>query len=334
MFDPDTPNPQVPEDVAEIADWNRMLDGKVAVVTGGGDGIGGAISRLFAEHGATVEIAEIDPERAERKLAEIADAGNTARAHVLDVTKYEDVARLREEVLGTHGRIDVLINNVGDFRPLVRFDDSTPESWNWQYQINLEHMFSTCRAFIGPMVEQGNGSIVNFHSVEGMRGYPGDPVYGAMKAAAVHFTTCLAVTYGRYGVRGQRHRPRPHPDPAGRLHDPRRRVRAPVAGVGASRPPGLAGGSGPRRAVPGLRHGGVRDRPQHPDRRRHEGRWRLVLLAQRALASPTARPGCEPRHGPRDDAADDAAADARADASRGSEASTKARGPASPSPNG
>ncbi len=201
MFDPDTPNPQVPEDVAAIPDWNRLLDGKVAVVTGGGDGIGGAISRLFAEHGATVEIAEIDPERAERKLAEITDAGNTARAHVLDVTKYDDVARLREEVLGTHGRIDVLINNVGDFRPLVRFDDSTPESWNWQYQINLEHMFSTCRAFIGTMVEQGKGSIVNFHSVEGMRGYPGDPVYGAMKAAAVHFTTCLAVTYGRYGVR-------------------------------------------------------------------------------------------------------------------------------------
>lgn len=201
MFDPDQPNPQVPEDVAAIPDWNRMLDGKVAVVTGGGDGIGGAISRLFAEHGALVEIAEVDPERAERKLAEITGAGLTARAHVLDVTKYDDVARLREEVLGTHGRIDVLINNVGDFRPLVRFDDSTPESWNWQYQINLEHMFSTCRAFIGTMVQQGKGSIVNFHSVEGLRGYPGDPVYGAMKAAAAHFTTCLAVTYGRYGVR-------------------------------------------------------------------------------------------------------------------------------------
>ena len=96
MFDPDVPNPQVPEDVAAIPDWNRMLDGKVAVVTGGGDGIGGAISRLFAEHGAKVEIAEIDPDRAASKLDEITDAGNTARAHVLDVTKYDDVARLKE----------------------------------------------------------------------------------------------------------------------------------------------------------------------------------------------------------------------------------------------
>jgi len=188
-------------DVPPIADWNRLLDGKVAVVTGGGDGIGGAISRLFADHGALVEFAEIDPERAERKRQEIADAGGTVRAHVLDVTEHKDVDTLAERVLGTHGRIDVLVNNVGDFRPLVRFEESTPESWHWQYAINLQHIFAVTRAFIGTMVDQGKGSIVNFHSVEGMRGYPGDPVYGAMKAGAVHFTTCLAVTYGRFGVR-------------------------------------------------------------------------------------------------------------------------------------
>jgi len=76
---------QEPSDVPVIPDWTKLLDGKVAVVTGGGDGIGGAISRLFAEHGAKVEIAEIDPERAERKQAEITDAGGTACAHVVDV---------------------------------------------------------------------------------------------------------------------------------------------------------------------------------------------------------------------------------------------------------
>lgn len=192
---------QRPEDVAAIPDWNRMLDGKVAVVTGGGDGIGGAISRLFAEHGAKVEIAEIDPERASNKQAEIEAAGGAVRAHVLDVTKQADVDALAETVLGTHGRIDVLINNVGDYRPAVRFEHSTPDSWHWQYAINVQHMFATCRAFIPTMIEQGKGSIVNFHSVEGMRGYPGDPVYAAMKAAAAHFTTSLAVTYGRLGVR-------------------------------------------------------------------------------------------------------------------------------------
>jgi NAD(P)-dependent dehydrogenase (short-subunit alcohol dehydrogenase family) len=193
--------PQEPSDVPAIDDWNHLLQGKVAVVTGGGDGIGGAISRLFAEHGARVEIAEIDPERAERKVAEIEAGGGTARAHVVDVRLDDDVARLRDAVLGTHPHPDVLVNNVGDYHPLVRFRRSTPESWDAMYQINLRHVFSVTRAFLDPMIEGGGGSIVNVHSVEGMRGYPGEPVYGAMKGAVAHFTTCLAVEMGRQGVR-------------------------------------------------------------------------------------------------------------------------------------
>jgi len=192
---------QQPTDVPEIADWNRLLDGRVAVVTGGGDGIGGAIARLFAQHGALVEIAEVDPERAERNRAAIADAGGTVRAHVVDVTKVDDVARLSEVVLGEHGRVDVLVNNVGDYRPLVRFQDSSPESWKAMYDVNLFHIFAVTHAFLGSMIERRRGAIVNFHSVEGLRGYPGEPVYGAMKAAAAHFTTNLAVTVGRYGIR-------------------------------------------------------------------------------------------------------------------------------------
>ncbi|MEO5840563.1 MAG: SDR family oxidoreductase [Acidimicrobiales bacterium] len=192
---------QQPTDVTPIENWNRLLDGKVAVVTGGGDGIGGAVSRLFAEHGAIVEIAEIDPERAERKRAEIEAGGGTVRAHVVDVTKQPDVDRLAETVLSHHGRIDVLINNVGDYRPLVRFQDSSPESWNAMYAINLEHFFSVTHAFIGSMIEHHHGTIVNVHSVEGLRGYPGEPVYGAMKAAVAHFTTNLAVNMGRHGIR-------------------------------------------------------------------------------------------------------------------------------------
>jgi NAD(P)-dependent dehydrogenase (short-subunit alcohol dehydrogenase family) len=192
---------QQPTDVPEIADWNRLLDGRVAVVTGGGDGIGGAIARLFAQHGALVEIAEIDPERAERNRAAIEAAGGTARAHVVDVTDTAGVGTLAEAVLGHHGRVDVLVNNVGDYRPLVRFQDSSPESWKAMYDINLFHIFAVTHAFLGSMIEHRNGSIVNFHSVEGLRGYPGEPVYGAMKAAAAHFTTNLAVTVGRYGIR-------------------------------------------------------------------------------------------------------------------------------------
>jgi NAD(P)-dependent dehydrogenase (short-subunit alcohol dehydrogenase family) len=190
-----------PDDVAPIDDWNQLLRDRVAVVTGGGDGIGGAISTLFAQHGALVEMAEIDPERAERTRRAIEEAGGRVRVHIVDVTDPSAVERMAADVLDRHGRVDVLINNVGDYRPLVRFEASTPESWNDMYTVNLFHVFAVTRAFLGSMRERGRGSIVNIHSVEGLRGYPGDPVYAAMKAAVAHFTTSLAVSVGRYGVR-------------------------------------------------------------------------------------------------------------------------------------
>jgi NAD(P)-dependent dehydrogenase (short-subunit alcohol dehydrogenase family) len=192
---------QTPDLVPAIEDWGKLLDGKVAIVTGGGAGIGGAISRLFAQHGALVEIAEIDPERAEQARADIEGAGGTVRTHVVDVTDNAVAAPLVQDVVDTHGRVDILINNVGDYRPQTRFQSSDPESWEAMYAINLRHMFAMCRAAMDPMIAARKGTIVNFHSVEGMRGYPGDPVYGAMKAGAAHFTTCLAVTMGRYGIR-------------------------------------------------------------------------------------------------------------------------------------
>ena len=173
--------------VPPIDNWSRLLDGRVAVVTGGADGIGGAISRLFAEHGALVEVADINPQQDEHIRA--------------DVTVDADVTRLAGTVLDRHGRVDVLVNNVGDYRPLVRFEQSTPESWQRMYDVNLRHVFAVTRAFLPSMIEQGRGAIVNVHSVEGMRGYPGDPVYAAMKAAVAHFTTSLAVNVGRLGIR-------------------------------------------------------------------------------------------------------------------------------------
>lgn len=188
-------------DVPPIGDWNRLLDDRVAVVTGGGDGIGGAVSRLFAEHGALVEVAEVEPERAQRIQDEVDAAGGTLRAHVVDVTVEDDVARFADVVLQEHGRVDVLVNNVGDFRPLVPFQKSSPENWQQMYGINLLHVFAVTRAFLPSMIEAHRGSIVNVHSVEGMRGYPLEPVYGAMKAAVAHFTTCLGAGMGIHGIR-------------------------------------------------------------------------------------------------------------------------------------
>jgi NAD(P)-dependent dehydrogenase (short-subunit alcohol dehydrogenase family) len=192
---------QQPTDVTPIDDWNRLLDGRVAVVTGAGAGIGAAIATLFAEHGARVELAEVDPDRAELTRRAIEATGGDVRAHVVDVTVATDVARLADEVLSERDQVDILVNNVGDYRPLVRFDQSTPESWQAMYDVNLLHVFAVTRAFLPSMVAHRRGSIVTVHSVEGMRGYPGDPVYAAMKAGVAHFTTSLAVAVGRSGIR-------------------------------------------------------------------------------------------------------------------------------------
>src|SRR5215469_13607007 len=98
---------QDPSRVPPIDDWNQLLAGRTAVVTGGGTGIGGAIARLFARHGAHVEVAEVDPARAEAVVADIAGAGGSARAHVVDVRLLDQVERLAADVLAEHPHVSV-----------------------------------------------------------------------------------------------------------------------------------------------------------------------------------------------------------------------------------
>lgn len=184
-----------------IPDYARLLDGRVAVVTGGGTGIGGAISRLFAQHGAIVEIIDIDGDLAEAAVAEIRAAGGSARAHVADVTDWDQLQAAAAAVLADHPHVHVLVNNVGDHRPLVRFRKSGPDDWRTMIDLNFLHVVGATKLFIESMIEHGGGSIVNVHSVEGLRGYPGEPVYGAMKAATAKFSTDMAVQFGRHGVR-------------------------------------------------------------------------------------------------------------------------------------
>ncbi|MGH0032171.1 MAG: SDR family NAD(P)-dependent oxidoreductase [Myxococcota bacterium] len=187
---------------AAVSDGARLLEGKVAVVTGGGAGIGAAIARRLAAHGARVAIAEIDAERAEATRDAIEQAGGRADAHVVDVREAAQVTAFAESVLaGTEGAVDVVVNNVGDFLRAVPFGRSDPEHWDALYRVNLHHVFLVTHAFLPAMIRRGSGSIINVSSVEGLRGYPADPVYGAFKAAVVHFTRCLALEVGRRGIR-------------------------------------------------------------------------------------------------------------------------------------
>jgi NAD(P)-dependent dehydrogenase (short-subunit alcohol dehydrogenase family) len=177
------------------------LSGQVAVVTGGGGGIGAGTSSVLAEAGAHVVVAEIDEQRAKDTVERVRAAGNRADAFVVDVREQREVERLAAAVLDEHGRADILVNNVGHHLGGRSFLDSDAAHWDALHAINLFHVIACSHAFLPSMVEHGLGSIVNVTSVEGVRGYPVDPVYGAYKAAVAHFTRCLAVDVARHGVR-------------------------------------------------------------------------------------------------------------------------------------
>jgi 2-hydroxycyclohexanecarboxyl-CoA dehydrogenase len=180
----------------------RLLDGQVAVVTGGAAGIGGGISRLFAAAGANVVLNDVDADLAASARADIEGAGGAVTTVVGDIREPETVARLRDAAVAeAGGRVDILVNNVGDFRPNAWFLDSDDDHWDGQYAITLEHVFRCTKAFLPIMVEQGRGAIVNNSTVEAFRGIPRNTVYSAFNAGIVAFTRSLAVEFGRHGVR-------------------------------------------------------------------------------------------------------------------------------------
>jgi 2-hydroxycyclohexanecarboxyl-CoA dehydrogenase len=178
------------------------LEGKIAVVTGAGAGIGGGISRLFAASGATVVMNEIDAGIAEAAMADIESAGGRAVAVVGDIREQATVDRLRDVALDTgDGRVDVLVNNAGDFRPNGLFVRTDETQWDAQYAITLQHVFRCTLAFVPIMQANGGGAIVNNSTVEAMRGIPYHSVYSAFNAGIIAFTKSLAIELGRDGIR-------------------------------------------------------------------------------------------------------------------------------------
>jgi NAD(P)-dependent dehydrogenase (short-subunit alcohol dehydrogenase family) len=181
---------------------SKLLEGRVAVVTGGAAGIGGGISRRLAAAGATVVVNDIDPDLLDTALAALAADGGTALGLPGDIRRPDTVAALTEAALSVDGgRVDILVNNVGDYRPNGRFLKTGPAQWNALYALNFEHVLATTSALAPAMVARGRGSIVNVSTVEAFRGIPANAVYSAFNAAVNAFTRSLAVELGRDGVR-------------------------------------------------------------------------------------------------------------------------------------
>jgi NAD(P)-dependent dehydrogenase (short-subunit alcohol dehydrogenase family) len=174
------------------------LAGKVAVVTGGGGGIGRGIVERFAREGARVVFAEIDADRARETQAAI---GEGLIGVVSDVRDDDAAHALLTAATDEFGPIDILVNNVGHYGGARKaFHEQSDAEWDELYAVNLEHVFRMTRAVIPSMLGRG-GSIVNVSTIEAFRAIPTRAVYSAFKAAITGFTRSIAVEYGREGIR-------------------------------------------------------------------------------------------------------------------------------------
>lgn len=177
-------------------------DGDIAMVTGGGDGIGRIASLSLGEAGAHVCVTDLDADAAERVAREIKDRGGKADAWALDVADNDAIVSVIAAIAARHGRIDILINNAG-----IAMRDATEsftlEAWNRIVQVNQTQVFLCSREVGRLMIAEGGGRMVNIASMMGLVGggfYPNMP-YHATKGAVVNMTRALAAEWARQGIR-------------------------------------------------------------------------------------------------------------------------------------
>lgn len=176
-------------------DLNR-LDGRVAIVTGGGTGIGKAIATTFAQAGAHVVVSG----RTRETIGPVADAiGGTAV--LCDVAKLDEVEALFAQALTITGKVDVLVNNAGQSGPIGNIADVDLDAWRACIEINLFGTVNGLRVASRIMSAQGSGSIINMSSLMGLKGYPMRSAYCATKFAVIGLTETVAREIGPAGVR-------------------------------------------------------------------------------------------------------------------------------------
>lgn len=172
------------------------MDDRTAIVTGAGRGIGRAIAERLAAEGAAVAVTDVDPTTASDTAAEIGGRAIGIRA---DVTDPDSVRAMVEQVRGTFGRIDVLVNNAG-WDKAGPFVDSDPADWDKIIQVNLYGVLHTSQAVVPVMISQGSGTVVNLGSDAGRVGSSGEAVYSAAKGGIISFTKTLAREVARHGI--------------------------------------------------------------------------------------------------------------------------------------
>lgn len=182
------------------------LAGKVAVVTGGAGGIGGASARAVAREGAGVAVVDVDRDGAERVAGEIEAAGGTAMPLVADLSREPEVVEVISTVVDRFGRLDVLHNNAAltDSDFLQRDTPVTElgiDVWDRTLAVNLTSQMLTCKYAVPEMVRHGGGSIINMSSGASLKGDRTRTAYGVSKAGVNALTMYVATAYGKQGVR-------------------------------------------------------------------------------------------------------------------------------------
>lgn len=177
------------------------LKQQVAIVTGGGGGIGRAIALAFASAGADVVIADIVPERCEETAARVREFGGRALARPTDVTEADQVRAMIAEADQQFGRIDILVNNAGGTTPKP-FIEQSERAWRRAIDLNLVSMLAATSAAAPIMIRGGRGgSIINIASIEAARAAPMYAVYAACKAGMLNFTRTLALELAEHQIR-------------------------------------------------------------------------------------------------------------------------------------
>jgi NAD(P)-dependent dehydrogenase (short-subunit alcohol dehydrogenase family) len=176
------------------------LQGQVAIVTGGGRGIGRATALELARLGADVVVAELDKAGAERVAGEVAALGRRSLAVATDVTRRGDLAAMVQRAQAELGRIDILVNNAGIYRAAATLD-VTEEHWDAIMTINAKAVFFATQAVLPVMIAQKRGAIVSLASMAGKIGSKTNLPYNASKAAVISMTKSLALAHAADGIR-------------------------------------------------------------------------------------------------------------------------------------